>query len=105
VRKLIERWHRERYRFRADHLPVGGSYGVDLWRTDEAVRDSFSLTVPRDVAPGDYQVRVRMIRQPHYPNFRLGDYFYDDDYYAGVPAGELRVRDGRVAEGGRDVRN
>ena len=91
LRKLIEHLRHERYRFRADHLPVGGDYGVDLWTPDEAVRDSFAFVVPLDVATGDYQVRVRMIRQPHYANFRLSDYFFDDDYYAGLPAGMLRV--------------
>jgi hypothetical protein len=81
----------ERYRFRIDHLPVDGAYGVDLWRPDEVVRDSFAFTVPHDAAPGDYRMEVRMLRQPHYPNFRLGDYFTDRDYYSGVPAGMLRI--------------
>ncbi|HTM56823.1 MAG TPA: hypothetical protein VL123_00245 [Candidatus Udaeobacter sp.] len=91
VRKLVERLHRERYRFRADHLPVAGEFGVDLWRPDQSVRDSFSVAVPGDVADGYYAVRVRMIRQPHYPNFRLSDYFFDDDYYSGLPAGIFGV--------------
>jgi hypothetical protein len=91
ARKLIEKWRHERYRFRVDHLPVGGDFGVDLWQPGDVVRDSFEIAVPADVAPGDYQVRVRMIRQPHYPNFRLSDYFFDDDYYAGVVAGQLRL--------------
>ena len=70
---------------------MSGAYGVDLWRTDEVVIDSFTVVVPADVAPGDYQVRLRMIRQPHYPNYRLRDYLHDDDYYAGLAAGMLRV--------------
>jgi len=91
LRKLVERVRHERYRFRADHLPVAGDYGVDLWTPDEVVRDSFRLVVPRDVADGDYRVEVRMLRQAHYANLRLGDYFFDEDAYAGVPAGTLRV--------------
>ncbi|MBI5709170.1 MAG: hypothetical protein HZC42_02555 [Candidatus Eisenbacteria bacterium] len=91
VRKVMERLNRERYRFRVDHLPAGGEYGVELWRPDEVVRDSFEVAVPRDVAAGDYQVRVRIIRQPIFPNYRLADYFFDDDYYSGVPAGTLHV--------------
>jgi hypothetical protein len=115
TRKLIERIRHERYRFRADHLPVGGDYGVDLWNADECVRDSFTVVVPRDVAAGDYRVRVRMNRQPHYTNLRLSDYFFDDDYYAGLPVGWLRVGAPRAAveglpagsgsEGGGDVRH
>ncbi|HEY2955040.1 MAG TPA: hypothetical protein VGK89_07315 [Candidatus Eisenbacteria bacterium] len=100
ARKLFERARGERFRFGTAHLPVGGAYGVDEWRPEEVVRDSFELVVPMDVAAGDYLVRVRMVRQPHYPNLRLGDFFRDDDFLAGVPCGSLTVqaaaRAGRV---------
>jgi hypothetical protein len=96
ARKVLEKLRHERYRFRDDHLPVGGDYGVDLWRPEEVVRDSFVVTVPGDVAPGEYQVQVLMVRSPHYPNFRLADYFFDHDYYSGLPAGALRVADART---------
>jgi hypothetical protein len=100
VRKLIERSRHERYRFRADHLPAGGAYGVDLWRADEAVRDSFVVVVPEDAAPGRYDVSVRLLRQPHYPNYRLSDYFFEDDYYAGARVSTLDVRRGPAMAGG-----
>ncbi len=32
-----------------------------------------------------------MLRQPHYPNYRLEDYFLDRDYYSGLPVGTLHV--------------
>ena len=35
ARKVVERIRRELYRFRADHLPTGGAYGVALWRPEE----------------------------------------------------------------------
>jgi hypothetical protein len=92
VRKVIERLRRERYRFRHDHLPAGGAYGLDLWRADEVVRDSFAFAIPTDIAEGDYHVRIRMITQPHYPNVRLRDYFAEDDYLSGLEVGALRVR-------------
>jgi hypothetical protein len=95
ARKLLERLRHERYRFRADHLPAGGAYGADLWRTDEVVQDSFALQVPTDVADGTYRVVVRMLRQPRYPNLRLSDWFFDRDHHEGVPAGTLQVRRGR----------
>jgi hypothetical protein len=91
VRKLIEKIDRERYRFRADHLPVGGDYGVDLWRPDEVVADSFAVAVPGDAAPGEWRVRVRFIAQAPYPNYRLSDYFFDDDYYSGAVVADLRI--------------
>ena len=91
-RKLVERAHHERYRFRADHLPANGDYGVDAWGRHEVVRDSFEFVVPEDVAPGDYEVQVTMTHQPHYPNTRLSDWFMDDDFLRGVPVGRLQIR-------------
>jgi len=91
ARKIVEKLRHERYRFRADHLPVDGDYGVDLWRSDEVVHDTTGVEVPPDVASGDYVVQVAMLRQPHYPNLRLSDYFFDHDYYSGVPVGTLHI--------------
>jgi hypothetical protein len=91
ARKLLERLSGVRYRFRADHLPAAGEYGVDLWRPTEVVRDSFELAVPRDAAEGAYQVKIQMLRQPHYPNLSLRDYFSDDDFLAGIDAARLIV--------------
>jgi hypothetical protein len=91
ARKVLERVNHELYRFRADHLPAGGVYGVDLWRPDEVVRDSFTVAIPREAAGGDYAVEIKMYRTPHYPNFRLSDYFFDRDYFSGLRAGVIRV--------------
>jgi hypothetical protein len=90
-RKLVERARGQRYRFRVDHLPVEGDYGVDRWAADELVHDSTRFRVPPDAAPGTYAIQVRMLRQPHYPNFRLSDYFFDRDYYSGATVGTLVV--------------
>jgi len=96
-RKMLEGgWH-ERYRFRTDHMPVGGAYGVDLWRPGEIVTDGFVVVVPGDIAAGTYVVRVRMIRAPIYPNFRLADWFFDEDYYAGQLVDTVRIRKGGAA--------
>ena len=95
ARRLLERLRHERYGFRADHPPVRGDYGPDLWRADEVVRDSFALDVPADAAEGTYQVEVRMVRQPHYPNFRLSEWFFDRDRHPGAPGGTLVVSRGR----------
>lgn len=100
ARKIVERLRGERYRFRSDHLPVGGAYGVDLWTGRQWVRDSFTVVVPSDVASGDYAIRVRMLEQPHYPNYRLSDYFFEDDYYSGWLVDTLRVRRPAPSGGG-----
>ena len=96
-RKLVERMRDERYRFRHDHLPVAGAYGVDRWASGEVVRDTFELVVPRDVAPGDWTMKVAMTRQPHYPNMRLLDLTSDDDFLDGLEVGRLQLR----RDGGR----
>jgi hypothetical protein len=90
-RKIVERVRHERYRFRADHLPTNGDYGVDRWQADEVVRDPFRLVVPPDVAPGTYAVRVCMVRQPHYPNLELRDLLSDDDLLNGVQVARLQL--------------
>lgn len=92
ARKAYEARAGVRYRFRADHLPVNGAYGVDRWAPRERITDSAAVVVPDDVAPGDYEVQVRIIREPHYPNYRLGDFFLDRDYYSGPAVGRLLVR-------------
>ena len=91
ARKLLEKLNHERYRFRRDYLPVEGAYGVDLWRPDQVVRDTFGMRIPGDVAPGWYRVQIRMVRQPIYPMLRLSDYFFDHDYFSGVETGTLEV--------------
>jgi hypothetical protein len=91
ARKVYEARAGVRFRFRADHLPVNGEYGVDRWAPQGRIADSAAVVVPADVAPGEYEVQVRIIRQPHYPNYRLGDFFLDRDYYSGVRVGTLRV--------------
>jgi hypothetical protein len=93
-RKLVEKLRGERYRFRQDHIPVAGAYGVDRWTPNEVVRDTFSVVVPFDVATGDYTVKVAMTRQPHYPNMRLLDLTSDDDFLDGLEVGRLQVRPG-----------
>jgi hypothetical protein len=92
ARKAYEARAGVRYRFRADHLPVNGEYGVDRWAPNERITDSATVVVPADVAPGEYEVQVRIIRQPHYPNYRLGDFLLDRDYYSGPAVGRLLVR-------------
>jgi len=91
ARKLFERLRHERYGFRAEHLPARGDYGLDLWRADEVVQDSFAVYVPPDAVEGTYQVEVRMFRQPQYPNLRLSEWFFDRDHRPGVPVGTLVV--------------
>ncbi len=92
ARKVFELTRGARWRFRSDHLPVDGRFAPDLWTPDLVVRDSFRVAVPPDVADGRYEVQIRMRHSAIYPNYRLSDYFSDDDYYSGVPVGTFDVR-------------
>jgi hypothetical protein len=92
TRKLVERWHGERYRFREDHMMVGGLFGPDAWARGEIVEDGVRVRVPGDIAPGRYRVRAKMLRVANQPNHRLRDFLYDDDAYSGVEIGEVTVQ-------------
>jgi hypothetical protein len=106
VRKALEKLRGVRFRFRDDHVPVGGRYAVDRWGAGEVVVDTFALHVPADAAPGRWRVSVLMLRLPVYGNLRLSDWFFERDSYTGVLAGTLVV--GRVTShgpvAGRDPR-
>jgi hypothetical protein len=90
-RKLVEARRGERYRFRQDHLPGEGQFNVDRWPAGRLVRDPFAVTVPPDIAPGLYRMRLRMSVSGHYPNYRLSDYLSDEDYYSGVEVARVRI--------------
>ncbi|MFN8587796.1 MAG: hypothetical protein U0704_08315 [Candidatus Eisenbacteria bacterium] len=91
LRKIREIRDGTLYRFRLDHLPVNGAYGPDLWRADEIVTERVMLRLPARLAPGDWRVEARILRQPHYPNYTFSDIFYFRDYYSGPTVGTLRV--------------
>ena len=92
TRKLVEAWRRERYRFREDHMIVGGLFGPDAWAPGEIVEDEVRVRVPTDVAPGRYRVEARMRRVANQPNHQLRDFFFDDDSYSGVEVGEVTIQ-------------
>jgi hypothetical protein len=103
ARKILESLRGQRSRFRADHLPVDGQYGVDLWKPGEIVRDSFTVELPRDVAEGEYAVRVKIMAEPVYPDYRLSDLFFDDDSYAGHQVGWVRIGHASASPGRRAI--
>lgn len=90
-RKVVERLEGRRYRLRQTHVPLGGMYGPDLWRPGEVIEDHFRFPITADAALGRYEVRVKMMRMPHYPNTRLKDYVSDDDQWSGPIAGSVYI--------------
>ena len=92
TRKAVERWRRERYRFRADHMIHGGLFAPDAWEDDEIVEDDVRIQIPTDIAPGRYRVQARMRRVANQPNYLLRDFLYDDDSLSGVEIGEVTIQ-------------
>jgi hypothetical protein len=90
-RKALERATGKRWRARESHRPLNGVFGPDRWRADEIVADSSTFAVPRELVPGDYELRIRMVRMPHYANTRLRDYLSDDDSFNGPLVGRVRI--------------
>ena len=90
-RKGMEKATGTRWRLRESHRVVSGVFAPDEWKPRLVVLDSTAFAVPGNMAPGNYDVRVRMIREPHYPNTTLRDYLHDDDAFSGPVVGHVRV--------------
>ncbi len=51
-------------RAQRDAAPRDGTYPTSSWEQGEIVTDSYSLTLPRDLAPGEYRLAVGMYEWP-----------------------------------------
>jgi hypothetical protein len=91
TRKVMEKVRHERYRFRSDHMILGGLFGPDAWNMEDIVEDNVRVKLPTDLAPGRYRVQAKMLLIANQPNHELRDYFYDDDVYQGVRIGEITI--------------
>jgi hypothetical protein len=80
-----------RYRFRFDHNPVGSLYPPYRWTPGEVIVDEYPVRVPLDVAPGTYDVKIRMRAMPFSPNYHLRDFLRDDDVYSGVRVASIQI--------------
>ncbi len=94
-RKVLERWTGTRFRVRTTHRPLDGVYAPDQWQPGEVVADRYTVELPANLASGPYDVRVRLVRVPHYQNTSLRDYLHDDDAFSGPVVGQLTVIGGR----------
>ena len=81
-----------RWRLRESHRVLSGVFAPDEWTPHLVVLDSTAFVVPRNMASGAYDVRVKMIREPHYPNTTLKDYLHDDDAFSGPVVGHVTVQ-------------
>lgn len=80
-----------RFRFTVKRLPLNGIYPPDRWPPLRVVRDSFIARVPRNMSPGVYTVRVKLLQRTHFPNHTLRDFMSDDDSLAGTAMAEVTI--------------
>ncbi|MBN1165220.1 MAG: hypothetical protein JXB45_11620 [Candidatus Krumholzibacteriota bacterium] len=90
-RRMLQLATGRRYRFRAEFNPVSGIYPPDAWKENEIVADKFRISVPRDVAEGVYEVKIKLLDIPFNPNYSLSDLLSDRDVYDGVKVGTVRI--------------
>lgn len=90
-RKILERIRRMRFRFSSGHIPLNGMYPPDRWPPLRVVEDAATVVVPKDAAPGEYLIRVKLVPKTQYPNYTLGDLFTDEDIYSGEILGRVSI--------------
>jgi hypothetical protein len=90
-RKALEARTHRAWRLRTTHRPLHGVFGPDQWTYDEAVEDDYAVALPRTAAPGVYDVRLRMLRIPHYMNTTPRDYVSDADAFEGPIVGHITI--------------
>lgn len=100
-RRIIERRNGVRYRFtRFGRLMSGCTY-PDQWEKGSHVRQDFAFALPGDLAPGRYEVRLKVRKIPFLPNTTISDYLTDDDSFKGELIGVLWI-DEHVIEDTKD---
>jgi tetratricopeptide (TPR) repeat protein len=49
---------RDQIRIQQDHEPLAGRYPTSRWRDGERIRESYRLRLPRNLPPGEYEIRI-----------------------------------------------
>jgi hypothetical protein len=90
-RKAMELISGESWKLESNHVPLDGYLGPDCWPEGQLFEDRYTFYIPENTAPGEYRVRVKMMRSPHYPNRRIEDFFLDHNETDGEVVGTVRV--------------
>jgi len=93
-RKVLESRSGARYRFRADLIPGHGAFPVQDWPAEAAIQDGFAIPVPRDLHPGKYAVKMKVVQVPLLLNLELTDWLNDQDYFEGALVDSLEIIQG-----------
>jgi hypothetical protein len=92
-RRIVERRGGGFYRFTWRTRLMSGPAYPDMWEEGRSMRQEFALPLPASMAPGPYEVRVKVIRAPYLENRRVADYLSNDDSLQGVPVGMIYLRE------------
>jgi len=91
-RRIVERRNGRFYRLTwRSRLMSGFSY-PDMWETRRVVKQDFSFALSPWLAPGPYEVRIKVYRVPYLVNRSIPDYLLNDDSLQGVPLGMIYVQ-------------
>ena len=108
-RRIAERRNGRFYRLTWQLRLMSGFSYPDMWEARRAVRQDFSLVLSPWLAPGSYEVRIKVQRAPYLANRSIPDYLSNDDSRQGVPVGMIYVQehfgnpDASGPSGGRSV--
>ncbi len=90
-RRRIERRGGVLYRLTRTYRVVSGIAQPDQWGAGDAVRQDFSLVIPREMAPGGYEIKVAVHRAAYLPNRTIRDYFINDDSLDGETVAGITI--------------
>ncbi len=60
-------------RAQVDAQPRAGAYPTSIWDAGEVMRDEYALSLPRDLAPGDYGIEIGAYEYPSLARLAVSD--------------------------------
>ena len=105
-RRIVERRNGCFYRLTWRSRLMSGYAYPDMWEARRVVKQDFSLALSPWLAPGPYEVRIKVYRTPYLVNRGIPDYLLNDDSLQGVPLGMIYVQEhfGNAASAGSSGR-
>jgi hypothetical protein len=98
-RRIAERRRGVFYRCTWHMRLLSGFSFPEQWIAGVPVRQDVALAIPRRMAPGRYDLRVKIRRATYLPNRRIADYLSNRDSLQGMRAGTIVVSEARAPLG------
>jgi hypothetical protein len=93
-RRVVERRNNHLYRYTWSERLMSGFTYPDQWEPIQIVRQDFSLPISPWMAPGTYELRIKVLRRPYLMNRVVADYLRNDDSQQGIVVAEVTVGSG-----------